>query len=209
MKGIGDMSYRTDLRVERSKKLIKQAFLDLLEEQNFEEITIKDIASRAMVSRKTFYVYYATKMELYEEIVQEYLQKLIPDRSQWNRKRQREDPEGVLREKLIFVLQQLNQERKVYRILIYDTGSHLFQTRLKRFIQEEVLAEIQQAELLRLPKDYPVKLYEMQSYAIIYSFLSWWVAQYSVNVEEMADIILEVLGSSGLIRLHLSKKEKV
>ncbi|MGI6030402.1 MAG: TetR/AcrR family transcriptional regulator [Eubacteriales bacterium] len=203
------MSYRTDLRVERSKKLIKQAFLDLLEEQNFEEITIKDIASRAMVSRKTFYVYYATKMELYEEIVQEYLQKLIPDRSQWNRKRQREDPEGVLREKLIFVLQQLNQERKVYRILIYDTGSHLFQTRLKRFIQEEVLAEIQQAELLRLPKDYPVKLYEMQSYAIIYSFLSWWVAQYSVNVEEMADIILEVLGSSGLIRLHLSKKEKV
>lgn len=62
-----------DLRVRRTQKLIREAFIALIEERGFDATTVGDIASRAMVSRTAFYRYYEDKfdlvMKLFEEIV--------------------------------------------------------------------------------------------------------------------------------------------
>ena len=41
-----------DLRIQRTQKSIKQAFFDLIEEEGFDHISVKDITARAMISRK-------------------------------------------------------------------------------------------------------------------------------------------------------------
>jgi AcrR family transcriptional regulator len=40
-----------DLRVRRTQKLIRDAFIALIEERSFDAITVGEIANRAMVSR--------------------------------------------------------------------------------------------------------------------------------------------------------------
>ncbi len=46
-----------------------QAFLELLEEKDFEYITVKEICQRAGVNRSTFYLHYETIADLLEESV--------------------------------------------------------------------------------------------------------------------------------------------
>lgn len=55
-----------DIRVLKTKKSIEDAFLHLIKENSFAEITIKDICHKAMISRSTFYAHYKDKYDLLE-----------------------------------------------------------------------------------------------------------------------------------------------
>ena len=69
------MKEKTDLRVIKSKIAIRKAFLDLLREKDYHSITVSDIAKKAMINRKTFYFHYETKDDLYDEILNDTLDK--------------------------------------------------------------------------------------------------------------------------------------
>ena len=60
-----------DKRVVRTKKAIRSAFSELLAEKNLNYITVKDIAERANINRKTFYNYYSGIYQVIEEIESE------------------------------------------------------------------------------------------------------------------------------------------
>ncbi len=60
----------------KSQKAIRGAFLEMLLEEEFDSITIKDITERADLSRKTFYLHYIDKYDLLDVIVDEHLEKL-------------------------------------------------------------------------------------------------------------------------------------
>ena len=53
-----------DVRIQRTRKLIQQALIDLTVEMGFAAITVRDICNRAMVNRSTFYRYYLDKYDL-------------------------------------------------------------------------------------------------------------------------------------------------
>ena len=55
------MSEREDLRVKRTKKALADAFISLLSEKSFEEITINELCAAAGIRRATFYKHYADK----------------------------------------------------------------------------------------------------------------------------------------------------
>lgn len=57
-----------DLRVRRTRKMLQQAFIDLVLERGFEAITVNMLAERAMINRATFYRHYADKYELAEKV---------------------------------------------------------------------------------------------------------------------------------------------
>ena len=56
---------KTDRRVQRTRKLLQQALIDLIGERRYEAITIQDIVDRANVGRTTFYLHYSNKDELF------------------------------------------------------------------------------------------------------------------------------------------------
>lgn len=70
------MGNKIDLRIVRTKKSIKRAFLDLLKEKNYNKITIQDIAQEAMINRNTFYLHYLDKDDLLDQLTSECLIKL-------------------------------------------------------------------------------------------------------------------------------------
>lgn len=63
--------YRSALR---SRRLIRQAFLELLKEKPFEKITVTDIVNQADINRSTFYAHYPDIYGVVDEIETEVVQ---------------------------------------------------------------------------------------------------------------------------------------
>lgn len=79
------MSEKQDLRVIRTHKLIKNALIDLLKNNDFEKISVQDIVEKAMINRATFYKYYSGKSDLAGALIDEFksnYQLLINERLQ-------------------------------------------------------------------------------------------------------------------------------
>lgn len=66
-----------DRRIRKTKKEIENALMELVEQQDFEQISVTDIADKADISRRTFYQHYVDKYDLLakleEGLVKDYL----------------------------------------------------------------------------------------------------------------------------------------
>lgn len=56
---------KTDRRVERTREMLQNALIELINERGYDAITIQDIADRANIGRTTFYLHYNNKDELF------------------------------------------------------------------------------------------------------------------------------------------------
>ena len=60
----------------KTKKLIKNALAELLQNKNLKDITVQEIAQKADISRTTFYNYYYDVYDIYEQLEKEVLAEL-------------------------------------------------------------------------------------------------------------------------------------
>lgn len=67
------MQAKVDLRIVKTRANIKNTFIELLSEKEFNEITIQNILDKALINRSTFYKHYSDKYELAEQLVDEVL----------------------------------------------------------------------------------------------------------------------------------------
>lgn len=73
-------STRIDPRVTRTRKLLLDAFLSLMAEKSFDDITVQDIAARATVNRATFYAHFVDKYALVDEMIREGFMQMLQQR---------------------------------------------------------------------------------------------------------------------------------
>ena len=60
---------KTDLRVLKSRTAIETSFIALVEIKGFQNVTLTEIAEKAMVNRNTIYLNYGSKEEILESII--------------------------------------------------------------------------------------------------------------------------------------------
>lgn len=65
-----------DLRVVKTHKAIREAFIMLLSEQEYNDIAIQAILNRAKVNRATFYKYYSGKGDLARQMIDDFKQEV-------------------------------------------------------------------------------------------------------------------------------------
>lgn len=70
------MERETDRRIRKTKNSIRESFMELIMENNFSEITVKEIASRADISRRTFYMHYTSIDAILDEMNAELSQRV-------------------------------------------------------------------------------------------------------------------------------------
>lgn len=122
----------------RSKKLIRQAFLELLKEKTFEKITVTDIVKRADINRSTFYAHYPDVMGVIEEIQEEildYCQKALGD---IDFSELFENPEPLLNK----IVKLLEENHELYRLLSHSTMAVKQLEKLKLVLIERTLQTI-------------------------------------------------------------------
>lgn len=68
-----------DLRIQKTLREIRKAFLSLAAEKPMESITVKELCDRALINKATFYSHYDNLDALIEQLEDEYVTKLTGD----------------------------------------------------------------------------------------------------------------------------------
>jgi AcrR family transcriptional regulator len=92
-------SAKTDPRVLRTRKLIDEAFLAVLNDKGFEELSVQDVADRAGINRATFYAHYGDKYDL----MADWIRKDFTDKLQEKNLLVRDSNEGSVQEIIMLV----------------------------------------------------------------------------------------------------------
>ena len=61
----------TDMRVKRTKKILKDSLKDILLKKEIEHITVKELCETSMINRRTFYLHYDTIYDLQAELLED------------------------------------------------------------------------------------------------------------------------------------------
>lgn len=70
------MEQKSDLRVTKTRRLIKATFLELVQAKPVQKITVTELAKRAEISKGTFYLHYLDIYDLYNQMVEETVAKI-------------------------------------------------------------------------------------------------------------------------------------
>jgi AcrR family transcriptional regulator len=93
--------------VRRTRKLLREALLELVEERGFERVTVKAITERAMVSRAAFYRAHWSKYDLVQQIFDEAMDTLSSTLP--------EDPDATPRERWAGFFGHVARYDRLYR----------------------------------------------------------------------------------------------
>jgi AcrR family transcriptional regulator len=117
-----------DLRSKRSQKFLKEALIDLIEEQGFDTLSVEKITERAMVSRATFYRLYQDKYDLVEKIDAEAMQMLFDAVSESSA----EHPPQIWTR----FFEHIAEYERLYRALLGRKGSPWFVLKMRASLVE-------------------------------------------------------------------------
>jgi len=112
-----------NLRVRRTQKLLREALIELIEEQGFDALTVREITDRAMVSRSSFYRNYQDKYDLVEQIFSEAMQELLDVISEPDA----EHPPQIW----IKFFEHIAEYERIYRALLGRKGSPWFVLKMR------------------------------------------------------------------------------
>ena len=73
---------KQDRRSRRTRHLVHSALRELLLEQRYEAITVRDILHRAGIGSSTFYTHYYDKEDVKTELIEQLLEQLLPSMTQ-------------------------------------------------------------------------------------------------------------------------------
>lgn len=71
------MEQKTDLRIQKTQKAIREAFLEIRRKQPLEKIKVRSICQRAMINTSTFYNHYRDVQDLSDRLENEVLASCI------------------------------------------------------------------------------------------------------------------------------------
>lgn len=149
---------KQDLRSIRSEKNIKQAFIDLLQDQPFDKIKVSEIARKTGIDRQTFYLHYIDKYDLLDKMNKEFMQVFKPillERLKSSNALAPEKIENIYHKNFPY----LNKHRReILSLLKIDTGNICLKRDLKEFVVEKY-QEISGIELTSFQQEMLANLY--------------------------------------------------
>lgn len=88
--------FKTDKRSRKSRQAIKEAFKEMVLTQEMSHIVIKDLAEKADVNRKTFYLHYTDVYNVLEDVEDELLEDIKKIFSKFDMNKIKTDPYPLL-----------------------------------------------------------------------------------------------------------------
>ena len=170
----------SDLRVKRTRVLLKRALLDLCEEKGFNAITVGEIAERAMINRVTFYRHFRDKYELartvFHDLVEEMEQEMGPVRHTY-----REIGAAEPSQSYVHFFEYIAAHSRLFSIMMGSDGDPWFASHMREHLSTVGEQRIRARERLRLasPTDLPKRMPRRVAVSIIATtfvgLISWWL----------------------------------
>ncbi len=159
-----------DRRVRRTRKLLGNALLELVQEKKFEQITIQDITDRADLNRATFYLHYGSKEELLADSLESYFDALVEQITPLTL----EKPiwESPAAEGIVFA--HVAEHAELYRVLLGKNGMGYVINRVIDYIAEFSLLQLK-AGLNSIEPQAPIEIAARHVAGSLYALITWWL----------------------------------
>src|SRR6266702_160495 len=170
------MTQKTEnLRVKRTKILLREALISLIEKRGFDSLTVGELTEQAMVSRAAFYRSYQDKYDLVEQIFEEAMHALFEAIGELG---QEHPPEVWVR-----FFDHVAQYDRLYRALLGKKGSPWFvrkmRARLAELIKERGSGESGHGPIMSAHPVHPFSdtcVPDLVS-AMFVEAITWWLEQ--------------------------------
>lgn len=179
-----------DRRVRRTIRAIDEAFLSLMHRKPFAKITLAEVAHEADISRATFYVYYQDKYAWMEGYLDRLISRMFP-RSGPGAVTVGFDEEAGPDQMAMDALDELDRNFDTYALILRNSGSDLFQRRLKPRIADSVAA-VASIEGVGLSAEQRELIVQVLSSAMT-GAIAWWIEQdRPLGKRELVDTFISV-----------------
>lgn len=126
-----------DRRIRKTQEAILDAFVGLMAEKDFEQITINEIADRADVNRGTVYLHYVDKYDLLDQCIDIHLNQLfescLPSRN---------STDDSYKTSLLPIFEYLEQHVSFYSMMLTNKGVPIFRNRLQTMAMQSLEKQI-------------------------------------------------------------------
>ncbi|GIE46722.1 TetR family transcriptional regulator [Amorphoplanes nipponensis] len=186
-----------DRRVRRTRRLLQEALVALIEERGYERLTVQEVLDRADVGRSTFYSHFRDKDSLFMSCFDDLRDDL---RSELDAITEgHAGPAGARPVAVIFA--HADRNRPVYRAVCGRAGGTAFTHRLQR-----LFAGLLHEHLASAGTRLPVELVAEFHAGALLGALVWWVRQdFPYGPKEMAEMCRQLTAAgvqAGLEREH-------
>jgi AcrR family transcriptional regulator len=132
-----------DRMVERTRHLLKETLINLIEEKGFNNITVKNLMFKAKLNRGTFYLHYRDKYDLIEHVQDELLDGMQQHMLSLN-------PQDMIKYHLnntpyppmVQIFQYIKENEHIFKGLLGSKGDPAFPKKMKVFFKNGFFADV-------------------------------------------------------------------
>ncbi len=132
----------------RSRRMIREAYTELLKEKDLSKITVTDIIKRADLNRSTFYAHYPDVRGVTEEIENEIIAKMLDVLEGFRYTNFFRNPTPLL----LKLSRYLEEDADFYRTLVRANGSEIFMEKLKKVFTNHMINDSDIPDAMRSSK---------------------------------------------------------
>ena len=183
-----------DRRQRKTRKAIFDSCVSLIQEKDFQKITINEIVERADINRGTFYLHFVDKYDMMNsfenemiEIIEEVIINNIP-KEQFHQQFLQSRYETIVQ-----ILKCYEENKELLQLLLKSSHNSSFQAKLRDKLKL-VLTEMIFPKLKKMEYEIPIDLF-----VIAFSSISLSLAEYAyqsqtpINIEELAELLFNMM----------------
>ena len=186
---------KVDRRVVRTKRAIRNAFAALLSVKDVDDITVRELADAADISRKTFYNYYSGIYQVLDEIENEVISNMRELLASADYSRDMRDPSRILQH----LTQQFRSDPDFYGHLMKMNRNSAFTVKIGTALKDALKASLL-AQTTLTPQQSDVILdYTISGLFAVYQ--SWFHNPQNISLEELSQTLgyLTINGATGYL----------
>ncbi len=165
---------KLDPRVVRTRQMLRDALVSLIEEKGFDALTVQDITDRAELNRATFYLHYRDRQDLLENSLRDAIDELMADLGT-SAEEQGQLVSDESPRPITAVFEHVAQHAHFYRVMLSAEGVPAFSAGVRNYMAEVTLRWL--AALQPDPRQSRVPL-EIVANSLSWSLLGvliWWL----------------------------------
>jgi AcrR family transcriptional regulator len=176
---------RGDRRVQRTRQLLLNALLSLIQEKGFEALSVQDIIDRANVGRATFYAHFENKEDLLVSGLEDFRTAIKEHQRRLLREAARSDERSFLFSQE--VVAHVSAHRAVFRAMVGKRSGAVVQRVFQKILVELVREDVKVMSPRGGEGSIPVEAVVQYIAAGLWGLLSWWMdAKTPLPAEEVS-----------------------
>ncbi|SDX99482.1 TetR/AcrR family transcriptional regulator [Paenibacillus sp. CF384] len=137
---------QVDPRIVRTRRLLRDAFIELLQEMELEKISVNRLAERATLNRVTFYLHYRDMPDMLEKMADDMIEEITSIINAPKPLIQSSAADEVEWPILVELLEHIAENHKFYKVILATKRTTVFTERLLKLLTKMISERLERPE---------------------------------------------------------------